>query len=94
MAFREPDSAGSAGMSDEPSVRMLRSLASARSMPNRNDARSRRRSCRSRVYEGGRGCFGSRRWPSTTAVATSTSLRFALRAWSRSISKALVSSTR
>ena len=31
------------------------------------------------LYEGAWGCLGSRRWPSTTAVATSMSLRFAIR---------------
>ena len=35
-------------------------------------------------------CLGSRRWPSTTAEATSESLRLASREWSRSISKAVV----
>src|SRR4051794_8875262 len=32
-------------------------------------------------------CFGSKRWPSTTADATSTSFRFVVRACSRSILK-------
>src|SRR5207248_8507690 len=38
-------------------------------------------------------CFGSKRWPSTTAEATSVSFRFVERACSRSISKAVGSST-
>src|SRR4051794_8507582 len=38
-------------------------------------------------------CFGSKRWPSTTADATSTSFRFVVRACSRSILKAAGSST-
>ena len=39
------------------------------------------------------GCFGSSRWPSTTAAATSASLELVRRDWSRSISKASASST-
>jgi hypothetical protein len=39
------------------------------------------------------GCFGSSRWPSTMAAATSASLVLARRDWSRIISKASKSST-
>src|SRR3954463_12781812 len=38
---------------------------------------------------GVRGCFGSRRWPSTTAVARSMSLRLSMRERSRNSANAL-----